>query len=349
MKWMIYGANGSIGELLAREAVYHGMSPILSGRNTKEVSKLADSLGLEARQFYIHDHVDSIVLLNDIDIVLNCADLSSQTTIIFIESAMRSLTHYLDISGKYDVFEYAFASHEKASQVGVAICPGVGFSNLPTDCLAAMLKSEMPDATQLNLGFDSPSSLPPRLLARVFEGASLGGTIRQGEQIVQVPNAHKVRMIDFGEGVKQGVSITWGDISSAYYTSGIPNIEFFLAITNYGISAAKLSNFVLPLVRVKNVQRSMNKLIRFAKRKAFFCQHKNTSVRIWGEACNKIGSIESVSVEIENVTKFTVESALSAVRHLLEKQSINGFYTPSRLLGSGVINRLQHSSEVVFQ
>ena len=44
--WMIYGANGYTGELIAREAVSHGLKPVLAGRTAAKVEPLAASLGL---------------------------------------------------------------------------------------------------------------------------------------------------------------------------------------------------------------------------------------------------------------------------------------------------------------
>ena len=49
--WMIYGANGYTGELIAREAVSRGLKPVLAGRTAAKVEPLAASLGLQARVF----------------------------------------------------------------------------------------------------------------------------------------------------------------------------------------------------------------------------------------------------------------------------------------------------------
>ena len=54
-QWMIYGANGYTGELIARQAVSEGLQPVLAGRNAARVQALADELGLEARGFGLDD------------------------------------------------------------------------------------------------------------------------------------------------------------------------------------------------------------------------------------------------------------------------------------------------------
>ena len=50
-QWMIYGANGYTGMLVAREAKKQGLTPILAGRNRGAVEQLATELGFEHRIF----------------------------------------------------------------------------------------------------------------------------------------------------------------------------------------------------------------------------------------------------------------------------------------------------------
>jgi uncharacterized protein YbjT (DUF2867 family) len=41
MDWMIYGANGYTGELIAREAKKRGAVPVLAGRDAAKTAELA--------------------------------------------------------------------------------------------------------------------------------------------------------------------------------------------------------------------------------------------------------------------------------------------------------------------
>jgi len=45
-KWMIYGATGYTGALMAREAVRRGLRPVIAGRDAAKVQRLASELGL---------------------------------------------------------------------------------------------------------------------------------------------------------------------------------------------------------------------------------------------------------------------------------------------------------------
>src|SRR5262245_9578732 len=153
-KWLLYGANGYTGELIAREAVRRGLKPILAGRNTARIRALAKELGCEARAFSLGDQTATLIALQDVSAVLNCAGPFSATAGLMMQACLVSHVHYLDITGEIDVFELANKLGEKAQRARILLCPGVGFDVVPTDSVAAKLKEALPDATHLVLAFE---------------------------------------------------------------------------------------------------------------------------------------------------------------------------------------------------
>ena len=53
--FLIYGANGYTGELIARHAVSLGLKPVIAGRNKEQIHTLASSLDLEYLAFDLSD------------------------------------------------------------------------------------------------------------------------------------------------------------------------------------------------------------------------------------------------------------------------------------------------------
>ncbi len=49
MNWMIYGANGYTGELIAREAKKRGAFPVRAGRDVAKIAELARDLSLPSK------------------------------------------------------------------------------------------------------------------------------------------------------------------------------------------------------------------------------------------------------------------------------------------------------------
>ncbi len=260
-QWMIYGANGYTGELIAREAVRRGLAPTLAGRNQGKIDALAHELGLQARGFGLDDTKQASRQIEGHALVLNCAGPFSATAAPMMEACLKAGAHYLDITGEIAVFELAQSLDARAREAGIVICPGVGFDVIPTDCIAAMLKKQMPDATHLALGFDSRSGLSPGTAKTSTEGVGEGSKVRRDGKIVSVPLAHRVRYIDFGNGEKMAMTIPWGDVSTAYHTTGIPNIEVFVPATPTMVFGARMSTYMTPLLALPPMREMMKTLI----------------------------------------------------------------------------------------
>lgn len=220
-RWMIYGANGYTGEMIAREAVRRGFRPVLAGRRQETVDSLARNLGLEAHAFALDNPAELLRQLEGCALVLNCAGPFSATAAPLMEACLQTRTHYLDITGEIDVFEAAQLLNTRARDAGVVLCPGVGFDVIPTDCVAAALKEALPDAIRLNLGFDSRSVFSPGTAKTAIEGLAQGGKIRRGGKIITVPLAYEVRRIDFGDGEKDAMTIPWASCCT-WTATGFP-------------------------------------------------------------------------------------------------------------------------------
>lgn len=342
---MIYGANGYTGELIAREAARRGLMPVLAGRS-KAVEALAGELGLESRCFGLDDSAALARGLDGIALLLHCAGPFSATSRPMIEACLATQTHYLDITGEISVFEYAQSQHERARQAGTVVCPGVGFDVIPTDCVAAALKEALPDATHLALGFDSRSGFSPGTAKTSVEGLAQGGKLRRDGRIVSVPLAYSVRRIDFGGGEKLAMTIPWGDVSTAWYSTGIPNIEVFIPGSPGMIANARRANYFRWLIGWPPVQRAIKKRIGKTVKGPDENLREKLGTFVWGEARNAAGVVRTARIRTANGYSLTVTGSLAVVEHLLREQPAGGAYTPSRLLGADLVTKLPGSGEL---
>lgn len=348
--WMIYGANGYTGELIARAAKERGMKPVLAGRNPAKVQPLARELGLDTQIFQLDQPTQVKENLNGVDLVLLCAGPFSSTSAPMIEGCLASGTHYLDITGEINVLEHAHASRqsERAAEAGIVLCPGVGFDVIPTDCLARKLKELLPDASSLSLGFESDTKISPGTMKTMVEGLGSGSRVRRNGLIREVPLGSGQREIDFGNGVRPSVSIPWGDVSTARYTTGIGNIVAYAPMPKPLIAAIRLLDLAGPLLEKPVVQDGLKTLIDL------FIQGPDEDVRktgrtyVWGEARNPSGVTVTARIQTANVYTVTVEGTLKAVSQLFEKQPAGGSYTPSTLFGAGMVEELPGSGNFHF-
>jgi len=343
MNWMIYGANGYTGELIAREAVQRGLKPVLAGRSRDKLEPLARALNLESRSFGLNDPADIARGLDGIGLVLHCAGPFSSTSAPMIEGCLKARAHYLDITGEIAVFEHAQHQHARAESAGVVLCPGVGFDVIPTDCIAAALKAALPDATHLALGFDSRSGFSPGTAKTSVEGLAQGCKIRRDGAIITVPLAYAVRKIDFGDGEKLAMTIPWGDVSTAYHSTGIPNIEVFIPGSPGMIRNARRANYLRWLLGLGFVQKQLKKRIEKTIKGPDAAAREQLPTFVWGEARNARGETRTARIRTANGYSLTITGSLAVVDHLMQHRLPGGSYTPSRLVGADLVTRLPAS------
>lgn len=345
-RWLLYGANGYTGRLVARASHGRGLTPIVSGRDAAAVHEVARQHGFEARPCSL-DRPEAIAdALRDVAVVAHCAGPFSATSRPVLDACLATRTHYVDITGEIAVFEAAHARHEEARQKGVVACPGVGFDVLPTDCVAAVLGEAVSGATHLALGFDSGSALSAGTAKTVLEGVKAGCLVRADGVVRRIPLGSRRRSIDFGRGPRDAVAISWGDVATAYYTTAIPNIEVFMALPKsvaFGMQAAEPLRGFLGL---SGVQRALKAAIGRFVRGPDERSRQWHRTWVWGEARDPDGRVVTARLKTPNVYDVTVDGVLLAVERLLAFEGEGGFFTPSQLLGSRCVESLPGSGRI---
>jgi len=318
---------------------------MLGGRSAAKVEPLAASLGLQARVFSLGDAV-ARSSLEGMGLVLHCAGPFSATAAPMMAACLVAHADYLDITGEISVFEHARTLEAAARTAGIAVCPGVGFDVIPTDCIAAALKAALPDATHLALGFDSRSGLSPGTAKTSVEGLAQGGKVRKDGRIISVPLAYKTRRIDFGDGEKLAMTIPWGDVSTAYATTGIPNIEVYIPGSPAMVAWLRRANRLKWLISTGLAQRFMKRRIERTVKGPSAAKRDAHPTFVWGEATNSRGDQSTARIKTANGYSLTVTGALAVVEHLLANNVPGGVYTPAKLVGPDLVTRLPGSGPI---
>lgn len=346
---MIYGANGYTGELIIDHALAQGIRPILAGRNQTAIAALADKHQLPMRVFDLACVSDICGQLHGIDVVIHCAGPFSATAKPMMQACLDTHTHYTDITGEIEIFELAQSLDKAAKKANIVICPGVGFDVIPTDCLASQLKQQMPDATHLALGFDSAASMSPGTTKTSIEALKHGGCIRRDGKLVTVPLAYKNRQIDFGHGLKNAVTIPWGDISTAFYSTGIENIEVYIPLSPRSAKRLHRLNWFRWLLGIDMVQNWMKNKADKTVQGPNARQRQELKTALWGEVRNAGGKTLTARFETANGYELTCLGAVAVCRHLLENNISGGAFTPSQLVDNQLVGRLPGSTGLVFE
>lgn len=338
---MLYGATGYTGGLIAQECARRGLRPVLAGRDASRLQALSATLGLPHHALSLEDRQPLIAALREVRLVLHCAGPFSQTSADMRHACIAAGTHYLDITGEIDVFVTAHDDDARAREAGVLLCPGVGFDVVPTDCVAATLKQAMPDASELTLGFSGVDALSPGTTVTFMEAVYRGASrVRDGGRIVDVPFGERSRIADFGRGPEPSLVIPWGDVATAYYTTGIPDIEVHIPLHS---PSGRAIRALLPMRRLmasSRARRFAHPLLRAVAAGPTENQRAGEKARIWGEVRNPSGRMRRATVQTMNGYSLTVQTALMAVQQVLRNPVPGGYCTPSQLLGADCLESL---------
>ncbi len=339
-KWMIYGANGFSGNLAVEEACKRGLTPVLAGRS-QSVKDLANSKNLEYQIFSLTSANEVASQIKGFTLIANCAGPFSETAEVMIQACIQAKVHYIDITGEISVYDYANSCDREAVSAGIVLCPGVGSDVIPTDCLAKYLKDECPDATHLKMGWHHTGSKASKGTAKTAaQGLFLGGKVRKDGKIKKVPLAFKEKVIDFGVGKFNTMTIPWGDVFTAYHSTGIPNIEFYFSRSPQSVKKIKRYRRFIGLFNNKWVIKLLQNWIeRNWKQPTAEIRKKGKSF-FWGEVKDPNGQIVTARFSTADGYNVTAAGVVVVAEYLLQDLSQKGYYTPSILMGKELVKKI---------
>jgi short subunit dehydrogenase-like uncharacterized protein len=330
---LLYGATGYTGELIARRAVERGLRPILAGRSAPALATLAAELGLPHRVFALDDAAAVDAGLEGVAAVLHAAGPFSRTSRPMVDGCLRRRVHYLDITGEGVVFGALARRDAEARAAGVTLLPGVGFDVVPTDGLAAHLARRLPGATHLTLAFKAVGQPSRGTTLTALEGIHLGGMVRRGGKLTRVPAAWRTRDFDFGRGPVACMTIPWGDVWTAWHTTGIPDIEVYLAAPPALRAFSLASRFVGPLLGSGPVQRALAALVRSKLTGPDAAARARGLSLVYGEVEHADGRRAAARLTAPEGYAFTALAAVECAERVLAGQARAGFLTPSLAFG----------------
>jgi len=176
----------------------------------------------------------------------------------------------------------------------------------------------------------------------MFEGLPEGGRIREDGRIVKVPSAYKVETIPFTESLSAtAVTIPWGDVATAYYSTGIPNIEVFVGVPERQIGKMKIPGFMRWLLGLAPVQAFMKAQIARRVKGPTDEQRARDEVYLYGEAWDDAGHKVVMRLRTREGYTLTAESGVKATLKVIEGRLAPGAYTPSMAFGADYVLELE--------
>jgi short subunit dehydrogenase-like uncharacterized protein len=326
---VVYGAYGYTGELVARRAVERGLRPVLAGRDPERVARLARRLDLPHRAFPLDDPEAVEGGLAGAAAVLHCAGPFVHTFRPMAEACLRAGCHYVDVTGEVAVLEGLFALGPAAERAGVMLLPAAGFDVVPTDCLAAHLARRLPGATRLALAFQALGRMSRGTARTVLEG----GASRGGRRTRQ-PAA---RTIDLGEGPRRAISVPWGDVFTAPWSTGIEDVAVYAVLPRPMLLAAPLLLAAGPLLRIRAVREAAVSALARGRPGPTAAERARARSLVWGEAAGPDGRVARARIRAPEAYAFTAMAAVEIAARILAGGARPGFQTPSTAFGPDLV------------
>jgi saccharopine dehydrogenase (NAD+, L-lysine-forming) len=329
--WLIYGATGYTGRLVADRARAAGLRPTLAGRSGPSLAvPLDDERALRAA---VAGHA----------LVANCAGPFARTSAPLVDACVAAGTHYLDITGEIPVFESILALDAAARAAGVTLLTGAGFDVVPTDCLAGLLHAALPDATSLELAFDAPGGTSRGTAITALSAIATGGLRRIGGALRPTPFGVPAREVPFPSGTRWAGALSWGDLATAYHSTGIPDITVYSPLAPHGL-VARLAPLAGAALRLPGAQPLAERLIRRRRPGPSPQTRARTGFEVWGEVRDAAGTTRTATLTGPNAYTFTADAVIAAVTRILSGTTPPGAHTPATALGPDFITTLPHTT-----
>lgn len=337
-QFLLYGANGYTGKLIAKLSSAYGLHPILAGRSENLITPLAKELNLPYRIIDLDNTAELENALSAVKLVLHAAGPYVYTAKQMIGACLQTGVHYIDINGDISVFEMLKKQDAAAKEKNIMLMPGVGFDVVPTDCIALSLKNKMPDATHLKLAFATIGGGLSHGTAMTMAGKlGEGGAVRENGKIVNKPLGQKGTWIEFGSKKIFTMTIPWGDISTAYTTTGIPNIEVYTGIPVKVYRMLKMQWAFNWLLRTAFIRNIFKQKIRARPEGPSDEQRKKSSSLVWGEVNNASGNALQSCISCLDGYTLTAHSSLLITKKILEGHFKPGYQTPAGCYGENLV------------
>ncbi len=336
-KLMIYGATGFTGRLVVTEAIGRDLHPVLAARSSAMVLPLAQECGLEGRAVRLVEHDRLVHALQDISVVLHCAGPFSETATPMFEACLRSRTHYMDITGEIAVFEALAAEANRAQQAGIMVLPGAGFDVVPSDLLIADLAQRCPDARMLRLALHARCPMS-RGTAKTNLECVNNLRVRRGGSIVRVAAGSLSHAFRFEGAAEPALVSALGDVSTAYWSTGIPDVETYIKASPRFRFVSGLSRRFGRMLSTRLAQRMGRKLIDLFPAGPDPAQRQRSSATYVAEMEGASGVLSAARLRVADPYGFTARAAVQIAINVLEGNFAVGYQTPSTAYGLELLN-----------
>jgi short subunit dehydrogenase-like uncharacterized protein len=342
---LLYGAYGYTGRLAAGLAAAKRLDVVLAGRNKDALAGLGERLSLPTRVVGLNDARQLSEALGDIACVVHMAGPFAATSAPMLRACLATQTNYIDITGEVEVFEAMWAREEEIRRAGITVVPGAGFDVVPTDCLAGYVAGKLERPASLVIALRGLESASQGTLRTAIRQVSQPVLCRRAGAIVALDDPSP-RRIDFGAGDEPCVPVSWGDVATAFHSTGVGDITVYFRRTNLFRSADILGALLGPFLRSRIGQSGLAALIRSLPEGPSQAERIAHGATIWAAAVDHSGMSSRARLSTPNAYDFAANSVLEISSRIGSLPAALGLVTPFQAFGADFVLSLPGCSRM---
>ena len=333
---LLYGAYGYTGRLAARLAAEKKLDVVVAGRNGDALLALGKRVNLPTRVLGLSDPGRLAAALRDIACVVHMAGPFAITSAPMLNACLATTTNYIDITGEIEVFEALWSREEEIRRAGITVVPGAGFDVVPSDCLAGYVASKSRKPCSLVVALRGLESASQGTLRTAIRQVSKPVLCRRAGAIVPLDD-RSPRWIDFGSGDEPCVPVSWGDVATAFHSTGAGDITAYFRRTNLLRSADILGKLFGPFLRNRLGQRGLAAIVRRFPEGPSEAERNCRRSTIWAEAIDPLGRSFKAILSTPDAYDFAANSALEISSRIVSLPVSLGLVTPFQAFGGDFV------------
>lgn len=338
--FLIYGAGGYTGRLIASELARRDHPMVLAGRSEAPLRDLPVHPGSTVRVFALDDSREVARGLEGVSAVLNAAGPFSRTALPLARACLARGVHYMDIAGEVAEHEALLALADEARAAGAMVLPGVGFGCVPTELAAVEAARRLGmQPERIVLAYETVGGASRGTLDTLLRIIHCPGVQRRDGALVATRPGAVRRKLDLGGGSALVVTNPWrADLISVFVSLGVANIE---TLATFPAAARFLMSWPR-LTASRAGQALVERTIRTAPAVPSAQQLAAGSTRVLAQAFAS-DQVATVTLRGPEAYVFTARTAAALAERALQGAAIPGFVTPSMLLSWPALEALAGS------
>lgn len=335
--WLLYGATGFTGRLVAEEAVKRGHRPVLGGRSADKLRLLAEACGLDYVVCHLGEAERLAEIVGGFELVCNLAGPYVHTFESIVRACLEGSASYIDVTGEISVLQAMRAYEREAEEKGVALIPAAGFIATPTDCCARYAAEHLSNPIRLETAVASAAKVSPGTAKTILQMLPNGIMVRRKGELVRRPFGRGARRVAFLDRDRPVVPAPLADLVTGYRTTGIADITTYVSVPD-GITplVAALGPVAEKLLALPALQQFLRALVdRFVAGPD--ADHRRTARSYtWVRAVDETGTEAEVWLETAESYQFTAHAVVRAAERILTDHP-KGLLTSAQAFGSDFV------------